>query len=1359
MKLFCNKSRKIIFYNIENYTKQIMKNIELEMRGGNMYRLVIIVGLLFKIWIFQLNAQHIINYNDNPAAGYVRATWYNSPAFFLIDNNGYNLYENDNAKMQNFFKYLGKNRWIQVIGQTYYVYNENLEAIDSIKNPYSYNVGRMIDWHDVIRLSNGHYLLLLFETKEMDLSKIVEGGSETATVIGNMLVETDNTGKIYWEWSVFDHFEITDLVDYYDLTMNIIDFTHINSLQETPDGNILMSVRNFDEVVKISKSTGEVLWRIGGSKSKKNQYTFINDTRNGFFGFSHQHTAWILPNGNLILLDNGCLNPLQQTRAVEYQLDHVNKTATKVWEYYHPNGVFAPTMGSVEVLPNGNRFVNFGRKYITEVRPDGSVAWELEYNDGNGLYHATRVIEYMDAVYTKISSSGTYSFVNEDYNTGIELQINSIQGQSDVSVEKHRYLPQVRSFVDTTFSILLPYRWVINHYGIQSFNGKIKFKVSTIPELTNPTKARLYWREKEGRGDFKEIEFTYNSNENVLEANINKFGEFVMGLSILSKPKIMMPTEFHSVPIATNLLWSNVLGAKYYQVQIFSHPNLSNIILDTITIYNKLLAQNSDYNTTYYWRVRAINDKDTSQWSDIKSFTTIIRQPILIYPKNQQYGVKFFDKLRWSKVEGAEQYKVEITENSGFWNITKFFVGITDTFVVIPPLKNNTRYYWRVFAIKGQDTVISMNIHSFTTILESPFLSSPQNNAINVPLNNRFDWNIVPGADYYLIEISQNDLFEPATTIYDSSKVNYLQFQDLNNEQIYYWRVKAARLTDSSEWSEVFKFRTEMSIPLLYYPLDKSENIETNPIFRWKEYSRQVKYKLQVSKTSDFTNVIIDTLLDDAYFVGRELKANTVFYWRVKVIDNEYLSSWSQYFWFKTGNNVIVQEPILITPKNGVVAVFPIKFMWTPSLGSFKYRIQISQNSSFNALVVDLQTLNPEYIFQQPNSIKEYYYWRVKAYTTYDSSKWSDAWLVKTYNPNQKISLLSPSNGELQVKTTDTLKWQPILGADYYILDVATDENFTDLVVSSLKLHNNYYVFKNFIKGKKYFWRVKCSIKERENQWSNTWSFTIETSKTLAVPTPSSPKNNIVGFPIDGKFEWSKVTDARYYRLIVAKDTLFDEIVLSIITSNNYYTLQTPLDYSEIYYWKVSALSEFANSRWSNIFVLTTELEPPVIRYPKNNQTNVDLISEFSWNEVKDYKYFNLQIATEKTFSLLVYNIIDLQTNKVQLKLEKNLTYYARVKAKNYENQSRWSPSIVFSTGDAIVCVEQSQFQEALVFPNPVQSNLYIENYQNQEIILTDMQGNKIEVKIQNNIINLEGLGNGIYFLKVGGQIHKIIKE
>lgn len=1316
----------------------------------------LIISIILSMDIY---SQHTINFNDNPAAGYVRATWYNSPAFFVIDNNGNHKYENDNAHMQNYLKYLGKNRWIQVIGQTYYIYNENLMKIDSIQNPYTENLGRMIDWHDVLKLANGHYLLLLFDTKIMDLSKIVEGGSENANVIGNMLVETDRTGKIYWEWSCFDHFNITDLVDYYDLTMNIIDFTHINSLQETSDGNILMSVRNFDEIVKINKSTGEVMWRIGGSKSKNNQYTFTNDTRNGFTGFSHQHSAQILSNGNLLLLDNGWLNPLQQTRGVEYQLDHTNKTATKVWEYFHPNGVFAGTMGSIEVLPNGNRFVNFGRKYITEVRPNGTVAWELEYFDGNGLYHATRVIEYMDAVYRNIGSIGNYSFINSDYNTGVDLQITSIQGQGDVSVERHKYLPITRKFEDTTYSELLPYRYVINQYGIQSINGKIKFKVSSIPELLYPNKSRLYWREKEGIGEFKEIQCTYNQGENVIEAQISKFGEFVIGVSILSKPTIIKPNEFVTTPVNVNFDWTKVSGARNYQIQISTLQNMTGIILDTVITNNFLLYQNFEYNTTYYWQVRAMNEKDTSQWSNLTKFTTQISSPVLVYPANQIYGVKFNDHLRWLKVKGADCYKIELATTPTFSNITQLFVGVTDTFVVIPPLKNNKRYYWRVFAIKGRDTIPTQMPFSFTTIMGTPLLSLPGNNEINISTEDPLVWNSIDGAELYLVQVSRSSSFDTETTYIDSTRFTQIIIKKLENEQYYYWKVRAVRTTDSSEWSDVYNFRTEMVIPIQYYPPNKIENIEVNPIFKWKENSKFAYYQLQVSKSSDFTSIIVDSTLEVPYYAIRELKTKSFFYWRVKAIDGKYQSSWSPTFMFKTGDNFIVQEPILVLPKHNSIADFPIRFAWTPSAGAIKYKIQISENSNFTAILRNVEVVNPEYIFEISNP-KEYYYWRVKAFTTYDSSKWSDNWIVKPYNPFQKINLISPKNGELQVRTTDTLTWQSIIGADFYILEIATDKDFADIVVSELKTQTNKYIFSGFTKGKQYFWRVKCSIKDRENVWSNVWAFTIETNFVLTAPNNSLPKNNFIGFAVDGQLEWDKVAEARYYRLTIAKDTLFDEVVTTIITSNNYYKIQKNLDYSEVYYWRVAALSELANSKWSNTSSFTTELQTPILKYPHNMQTKVDLITEFSWNEVKDYKYFTLHIAKDKDFNHIDYNLTNIHTTQIQLKLEKEQTYFARIKSNNYENHSRWSETIIFSTGENIVSISDINSGLVQFYPNPVKSILTLINVESDiDVSLYDINGNKKNKVLFNSQINLDELEPGIYILKIGDRMHKLIKE
>ena len=66
-----------------------------------------------------------------------------------------------------------------------YLYDKDLRIVDTINNPTSY----IRDSHDLISLSNGHYLLLCIEYITMDLSKEIVGGDSKANIISNVLVE------------------------------------------------------------------------------------------------------------------------------------------------------------------------------------------------------------------------------------------------------------------------------------------------------------------------------------------------------------------------------------------------------------------------------------------------------------------------------------------------------------------------------------------------------------------------------------------------------------------------------------------------------------------------------------------------------------------------------------------------------------------------------------------------------------------------------------------------------------------------------------------------------------------------------------------------------------------------------------------------------------------------------------------------------------------------------------------------------------------------------------------------------------------------------------------------------------------
>ena len=131
---------------------------------------------------------------------------------------------------------------------------------------------------------------------------------------------------------------------------------------------------------------------------ENNQFTFVND--NITEHFRQQHDIMRLPNGNVTLLNNGNFLPVQISSAKEYHLDEVNKIATLVWYYEHPDvdgvKVFAKGSANAQRLPNGNTMISWGTitfdkglPNMTEVDPDKNIVWEMTFDQsGQKTYRA-----------------------------------------------------------------------------------------------------------------------------------------------------------------------------------------------------------------------------------------------------------------------------------------------------------------------------------------------------------------------------------------------------------------------------------------------------------------------------------------------------------------------------------------------------------------------------------------------------------------------------------------------------------------------------------------------------------------------------------------------------------------------------------------------------------------------------------------------------------------------------------------------------------------------------------------------------------------------------------------------------------
>lgn len=301
----------------------------------------------------------------------------------IIDNYGtpvfFKLTENPSLHMKLSADYVisyidGKQRYLKVL-------DDHLKLVDSISTEnYS------MDTHDYYITSGGHFILIGVAPRIVDMSQYVEGGQPNATILDFVIQEFDENKNLLYTWMSEEHYNILDGNEesiFVVFTDGTVDYAHVNSVTADSDTSLLISCRHMDEITRVDRRTGDIIWRLGG---KNNDFVFINDD----IGFSHQHSIHKLPNGNILLFDNGNMHDLRVSSSVEYELDEVNMTATLVKRIRREPDIYLAFTGTTQDFA-GNTIFGWGNKSpsFTEFNPDGTIAIEIDYNDhsfSRGIY-------------------------------------------------------------------------------------------------------------------------------------------------------------------------------------------------------------------------------------------------------------------------------------------------------------------------------------------------------------------------------------------------------------------------------------------------------------------------------------------------------------------------------------------------------------------------------------------------------------------------------------------------------------------------------------------------------------------------------------------------------------------------------------------------------------------------------------------------------------------------------------------------------------------------------------------------------------------------------------------------------------
>lgn len=435
-----------------------------------MIRLKLIFSFLFILFQFQSTESwsqvstpefRIFNKNQNSLGNYIFIL---DSKIMIIDNFGTPIYLKEfSSLVLNFNKQ--EDGYLYYFDSKYdefYKLDSSYQIVDTLKIKNGYN----LDYHSIVVKENGDIYLYGINYKVMDMSLIYPGGNEFATVIENVIQVLDKNKNLKFEWKSLDHIDILDTdTTFVDLTSNVVDYMHINSFDIDNQGDIYISARHLNSIIKINGISGDVIWTLGG---KKNEFTMIGD--NEFF--SGQHSIKIIPDSKILLFDNGNVFHPSYSEGVEYLLDENLKTIEILRKFEVSPITRSTIMGNIQQFDDGNIIVGWGRNnqglLLTEYDNDSNLVLRIESSNDKLYSYSITKINWKTNLFK--SNRDTIDFgevIYEEYAT----QPVIITNNSESPIELTSY-----STHDTLFTILNEFPIVIPAKG--NIELDIKFKPS-----------------------------------------------------------------------------------------------------------------------------------------------------------------------------------------------------------------------------------------------------------------------------------------------------------------------------------------------------------------------------------------------------------------------------------------------------------------------------------------------------------------------------------------------------------------------------------------------------------------------------------------------------------------------------------------------------------------------------------------------------------------------------------------------------------------------------------------------------------------------------------------------------------------
>ena len=245
------------------------------------------------------------------------------------------------------------------------VMDENYQVIEELYYKGDDGEDIMIDPHGFIWLDEDHYILTAYKQMTVDVPEDL-GATDNKADLAVLFIQEIKDGEVLWEFNSADYDQFlyeSNSVTWEKSMERCYDYVHFNYMDIDKDGNLLVSCRHLDAILKISREDGKLLWQLGGDYD---EFGLTEKQK-----FSYQHSIIVAENGDYMLFDNA--NTAVDSKMADYSsvvrmsVDEKTKTVT-AFERHNVLDFYSIYMGAIRELDakEGIFLYSVGGNYLTD---------------------------------------------------------------------------------------------------------------------------------------------------------------------------------------------------------------------------------------------------------------------------------------------------------------------------------------------------------------------------------------------------------------------------------------------------------------------------------------------------------------------------------------------------------------------------------------------------------------------------------------------------------------------------------------------------------------------------------------------------------------------------------------------------------------------------------------------------------------------------------------------------------------------------------------------------------------------------------------------------------------------------------